>query len=71
MTIRLTCPENHSQDVVLDPSRIGSSLAAGFIAKYGDEIAALIDGTSKMYTVPPPQRRCQCGKPFKAQVVES
>lgn len=73
MTIRLSCPQGHSQDAVLALHKIGSNLAVGFLLKYAEEIAGLIDGTSKLYTIAPTPRRCQiegCGQAVKAEVIE-
>jgi len=72
MTIRLSCSNGHSQDVVIDPAKTGSVMIAGFLNRMRGEVAALLDGTSSLYVVPPTSRICQvegCGKPIKAQVV--
>lgn len=72
MTIRLSCPAGHSVDTVLDLTKLGGLTAPLFLAKYGDEIAALLDGTSKLYVLAPPTRRCPipgCEKSVKAKVV--
>lgn len=70
MKIRLQCQENHTEDMVIDPMLIGSGMVAGFLNRYQDEIAALIDGSSKLYVVKPSGRRCPvCARPQKASAV--
>jgi len=72
VTIRLSCPNGHAQDLVIDPAKTGSTMVAGFLNRMSDEVAALLDGTSRLYVVPPTPRRCQiegCGQAVKATVV--
>lgn len=75
MTIRLQCPEGHSQDVIIDPDRTGNTLVARFLNTYKEEIAGLLDGTSKLYVIPPTPMvgRCcfaKCMRQLKATVME-
>lgn len=73
MTIRMSCPDGHAQDLLIDPSRAGNVMVAGFLGRMSDEVAALLDGTSKLYALKPSPPRCYvpgCGKPVKATVVQ-